>query len=334
MNSLVSIIIPTFNRAHLIGETLDSVLAQTYQNWECIIVDDGSKDNTPEVVNRYQSIDSRIKFLKRPDYKPKGANTCRNFGVDSSKGEYLIFLDSDDLLNEDCLRNRIKVFKINPELQFAVFSMGVLKDGKKNDSTLNSLGSCRETLMRLFLKADPMPWNITSPIWKKDFFIKQGGFNEKLKLFDDDEFHIRVIYNNDIKYIFFDITDCYYRFYEENMKKYQDDRFLGNLVLSHQELLRILNNLLSSSDKLKYKTELQYSLIMKLNAFFIENASNRNKFKKNVFYFFNNFESNFNFKFLFIIKYLALVYGYKRKGGFRLNKFLDSKINDYLKLHI
>ena len=66
-NPLVSIIIPTYNRAHLIGETLDSVLAQTYQNWECIIVDDGSSDNTDDVVNDYVKKDPRFKYYYRPD---------------------------------------------------------------------------------------------------------------------------------------------------------------------------------------------------------------------------------------------------------------------------
>ena len=64
---LVSVIIPTYNRAHLIGETLDSVLAQTYQNWECIIVDDGSSDDTDEVIGEYVKKDNRFKYYHRPD---------------------------------------------------------------------------------------------------------------------------------------------------------------------------------------------------------------------------------------------------------------------------
>ena len=64
--ALISIIIPTFNRAHLIGETLDSVLAQTYPNWECIIVDDGSTDTTDEVVGEYVKKDSRFLYHHRP----------------------------------------------------------------------------------------------------------------------------------------------------------------------------------------------------------------------------------------------------------------------------
>jgi glycosyltransferase involved in cell wall biosynthesis len=95
---LVSIIIPTFNRAQLIGETLDSVLAQTYKNWECIVVDDGSSDNTAEVMQQYLDKDPRFHYHHRPADRPKGANACRNYGFGVSKGEYIIWFDSDDIM--------------------------------------------------------------------------------------------------------------------------------------------------------------------------------------------------------------------------------------------
>jgi glycosyltransferase involved in cell wall biosynthesis len=90
---LVSIIIPTYNRAHLIGETLDSVLAQTYQNWECIVVDDGSSDNTDKVVGKYVQKDSRFKYYHRPDEHLPGGNGARNYGFKMSKGEYVNWFD-------------------------------------------------------------------------------------------------------------------------------------------------------------------------------------------------------------------------------------------------
>ena len=97
---LISIIIPSYNRALLIGETLDSILAQTYENWECIIVDDGSTDNTAEIIQDYLSSDSRFQFHRRPIDKLKGANACRNFGFTLSKGEFVCWFDSDDIMSK------------------------------------------------------------------------------------------------------------------------------------------------------------------------------------------------------------------------------------------
>lgn len=108
-NPLVSIIIPTYNRAHLIGETLDSVLAQTYPNWECIIVDDGSTDNTDEVVGAYVKKDARFKYFHRPDEHLPGGNGARNYGFKMSQGEYVNWLDSDDLFSENKIEEQIKV---------------------------------------------------------------------------------------------------------------------------------------------------------------------------------------------------------------------------------
>ena len=89
LNDLVSIIIPVYNRAHLIGETLDSVLKQTYVNWECIIIDDVSTDRTCKVVMEYCNRDTRFKLFHRPKDKPRGGNAARNYGFEKSSGIYI-----------------------------------------------------------------------------------------------------------------------------------------------------------------------------------------------------------------------------------------------------
>lgn len=105
---LISIIIPTYNRAHLIGETLDSVLAQTYQNWGCIVVDDGSSDHTEEIVGTYIKKDTRFKYYHRPKDRPKGANACRNYGFENSKGDFIIWYDSDDIMTKNHIGIKVK----------------------------------------------------------------------------------------------------------------------------------------------------------------------------------------------------------------------------------
>ena len=114
MNSpLISIIIPTYNRAHLIGETLDSILLQTYPNWECIVVDDGSADNTADVMRDNIKNDNRFQYHQRPDNRKKSPNSCRNYGFELSKGEYIKWFDSDDIMLPYLLEKQISSFVKN-----------------------------------------------------------------------------------------------------------------------------------------------------------------------------------------------------------------------------
>lgn len=110
---LISIVIPTYNRAHLIKETLDSILAQTYKNLECIIIDDGSQDHSDDVIGDYVKQDSRFKYLKRPSNKPKGANACRNMGLEKACGNYIVFFDSDDVMTPNHLEIKYHGIKTN-----------------------------------------------------------------------------------------------------------------------------------------------------------------------------------------------------------------------------
>ncbi|ESU22178.1 hypothetical protein FEDK69T_21580 [Flavobacterium enshiense DK69] len=119
MQPLISIIIPTYNRADLIEETLNSLLDQTYSNWECIIVDDGSSDNSQDVIQNFVEKDQRFKYFDRPSDRVKGANSCRNFGFEKSSGSYVKWFDSDDLLLPDALEKQIDVLK-NTEKKIAV----------------------------------------------------------------------------------------------------------------------------------------------------------------------------------------------------------------------
>ena len=101
---LVSILIPVFNRESLISETLESIKIQTYSNWECIIVDDGSTDATVAVISENISNDSRFTLYFRPDTKPKGACSCRNYAREKASGAFVNWFDSDDLMHPDFIK--------------------------------------------------------------------------------------------------------------------------------------------------------------------------------------------------------------------------------------
>ncbi len=130
MTPLVSIIIPTYNRAHLICETLDSIIAQTYTNWGCIVVDDGSIDETAIVMNAYINKDSRFQLHKRPTHKPKGANACRNIGLEYATGDYVVFFDSDDLMSPNHLEVKVSAMQIH-NCDYVITKTKFIDDVKK-----------------------------------------------------------------------------------------------------------------------------------------------------------------------------------------------------------
>lgn len=230
---LVSIIIPTFNRVNLIGKTLDSVLAQTYSNWECIVVDDGSIDDTVEVLKNYNKIDKRIQYHYRPKDKPKGANACRNYGVEKSKGEYLIFLDSDDLLEETCLEFRVGKVCDKKHIgsnEVFVFNMGLLIKGTKSSRVFNKNSGDNKQYLEQFLKGI-VPWTITCVMWKKSCFIDVGKFDEKFLRLQDVDIHTRLLLNGiEIKKI--NRVDSWYRILDD-VKDYVTESKLPRIINSH-----------------------------------------------------------------------------------------------------
>lgn len=116
----VSVIIPAYNQAQYLPDALDSVLAQTYTNWETIIVDDGSPDNVAEIAARYSGCDSRIKFLHTDNY---GLSAARNTGAAHSDGEYLVFLDGDDKIAPEYIENCVKALQSDSYIKVAAPQM-------------------------------------------------------------------------------------------------------------------------------------------------------------------------------------------------------------------
>lgn len=108
MNTLVSIILPTYNRAEFIGKALDSVFSQTYDQWELLIIDDGSTDDTVTVLEKYE--DSRIQYYYQEN---QGVSAARNFGVSQCRGDYVALLDSDDEWLPDKLEKQLRYMQEN-----------------------------------------------------------------------------------------------------------------------------------------------------------------------------------------------------------------------------
>ena len=106
----LSIIMPVFNHHDEVATMIDSILANDFQSWELLAVDDGSEADTLQLLERYAEADSRIKVVRR-DRQPKGAQTCRNIGLEMACGEFVIIFDSDDYIAPYCLRQRVEMLQ-------------------------------------------------------------------------------------------------------------------------------------------------------------------------------------------------------------------------------
>jgi glycosyltransferase involved in cell wall biosynthesis len=203
---LVSIIIPTYNRAHLIKETLYSVLEQTYTNWECIIVDDGSTDNTDEVLKKYQTSDNRFQFHKRPSGKPKGANACRNYGFQLSKGEFISWFDSDDIMAVDKINLSIKSLLDNSA------ELILCKNNKIETSFNNQLLNLKIVETKSFYREYILSRVsiLTGDVIFKREIIENFKFDEHLHKAQEYEFFTRVFTQN-LKIIFTDSSLWFHR---------------------------------------------------------------------------------------------------------------------------
>lgn len=175
---LISIIIPTYNRSEYLTECLNSVLNQNYKHWECLVIDDGSTDDTEQVVKRFVNSDSRIKYFKRTrNYKPGGCG-ARNYGLDLSTGDYINWFDSDDVMLPEFLEYKIEI--LEPQLNMMIASHTVV------DEQLNFIKTVDLKVQKTIFK-DYLLWKENFPVithdilFKKDFLLKNSfRFNENI----------------------------------------------------------------------------------------------------------------------------------------------------------
>lgn len=191
---LVSIIIPIYNRAHLIRETLDSVYSQTYANWECLIVDDGSTDKTSEVVAEYVEKDSRFKFHHRPVNRLKGGNAARNYGFEVSQGEYIKWFDSDDIMFPDFLEKQVALMLENTEISFCACQNDYFGDGLMESRQYVAMSEQNHALYSFFIQGNV--FLTPAPLWKMEFLKGKDLFDEVLTRGQEFDFHFRMLTDN------------------------------------------------------------------------------------------------------------------------------------------
>lgn len=153
-------------------------------------MDDGSTDGTKAILAEYQQREPRIRALER-NRLPKGACTCRNIGLETARGDYVIFLDSDDLLAPTCLERRVATIREQPTVDFSVHQ-GFLFNNVPGDLQSAWNNSSDETDLCRFLRGDSV-WQTTGPIWKRAALQRLKGFDEALACWQDVDIHLSAL---------------------------------------------------------------------------------------------------------------------------------------------
>jgi glycosyltransferase involved in cell wall biosynthesis len=205
LNPLVSIIVPCYNQAQYLAETLDSVLSQTYCDWECIIINDGSPDNTEEIAKLYSEKDKRFRYIFKEN---SGLSSTRNAGLRIVKGKYIQFLDADDLLQKEKIKLQVSFLEQNSEVDIVYSgSLYFLNSNLKETFVLGRAGMVptinldKDNTDQIY----PFLWrNVTticSTLYRRSVFKLVPGFDENLKSLEDWDFHFFCALNN-IKFHF------------------------------------------------------------------------------------------------------------------------------------
>lgn len=180
---LISVVVPCYNQAEYLDECLQSVLDQSYENWECIIVNDGSPDNTEEIGLQWQKKDARFVYVKKEN---GGLCSARNYGIDKAKGEYILPLDSDDKIGKEYITMGISILNGDKNI-------GVVYCNARFFGAIN-----RQWILPDFDKKYLLCANLLycSGIYRKEDWKAIGGYDENMKYgWEDWEFWINLVYS-------------------------------------------------------------------------------------------------------------------------------------------
>jgi glycosyltransferase involved in cell wall biosynthesis len=231
--NLISVVVPVHNREELVIETIESLLAQTSDRWELLLVDDYSSDDSWNTISHYASLYNNI-FAHLNDTCNKGANSVRNIGMDHATYDWVMFLDSDDLLAPNCIEERLQILKSVPGKDFYVYGTRKFKR-VMGDSPLhvNVLDKPGEDHLKRFLNLDH-PWLSTGVLWRKSYLEKCGKWRENLPSWQDWELHIRVLTTNP-SYTVIETADSFLRFGDHTTIGLASKQKAH--LLAHEELL-------------------------------------------------------------------------------------------------
>jgi glycosyltransferase involved in cell wall biosynthesis len=184
----VSVIIPTYNRAYCIHTAIDSVLQQSFTNFELLIINDGSTDDTSTLLTKYQQLDSRIRVINMQ--VNAGATAARNIGIKASKGMYIAFQDSDDHWSPTKLAKQLEVFKTSSLKPGVVYCQISRDDGVQTKTSPNTSRELNGNILSTLVYENTI--GTPSAMVEKNLLNLVNGFNEKLKRSQDWDLFLRL----------------------------------------------------------------------------------------------------------------------------------------------
>ena len=246
--SLITIILTTFNRAHLIEETLNSIISQTYSNWRCFIIDDNSTDNTNVIVEQYVKNDTRFHFFIKDVRYPKGLSASRNMGMDLiDDTDFIQFFDDDDIMHPQKLELQVLEFKKYKSLDITIFpttNFKILNDieikevDKKVDSVLINIAEDFILGRRLFTAQVPLiRYN----------FIKEARFDQTLFYAEEWEVFNKLFFSKNTIASFINVSLFFHRKHDLSITS----NFFGKSnirdVSNNQAFISVYNDIKQSS---------------------------------------------------------------------------------------
>lgn len=184
INNLVSIIIPTYNRAFRVKDTIHSCIRQNYERIEIVVIDDGSTDSTKETLDNLIKANNTSKIIKYFYQKHSGACVARNRGLELAQGEYIQFLDSDDVIENNKINSQVKLLK-DTNTPCAICDFKYIQENGKIIKTIKNDGDIHKYTSKL------RSVSIMTPLIRRDSIIPNLRWNESLKRNQDMDFMFR-----------------------------------------------------------------------------------------------------------------------------------------------
>lgn len=244
----------TFNRSHLIIETLESIQNQTYPHFKCFITDDRSEDSTKDIVEQFCRNDARFEYFLKPDTYKNGLSDTRNFGLDLAEqdnADFIQFFDDDDIMHREMLEMKLRPLLRDQTLDFSLcqFRKFWTKEVIELEALVSNDGYCNVHSFNLLedFYFNKLDLNSPGPLWKADA-LNGYRFNKELSYAEEKEFYLRLFLDKDLKHAPVPQILFWYRKHPNAITSglYADDSI--KLKSARNADLYFLQNLLNNGD--------------------------------------------------------------------------------------